>query len=121
MGIAYHANYLNWFEVTRTEFIRSLGLSYRDMEANGLLLPVVEANCRYLKPALYDDVLQIELRLTELGAASLRFAYDIRRQTDDSMIAHGWTRQAFVSANLKPLNAKRSCYDVWSRLAPLVT
>ena len=55
MGVAYYANYLRWFEIGRAEMLRALGTSYREVEADGLSLPVVEARCRYHKPARYDD------------------------------------------------------------------
>ena len=82
MGFAYYANYLRWFEVGRAEMLRSLGTSYRDVEAEGIALPVVEARCRYLKPARYDDLLAIETgvrRRPRLGA--LRLPRGAQKQT----------------------------------------
>ena len=70
MGFAYYGNYLRWFEIGRAELMRSLGLSYRDIEARGVWLPVLEARCRYLRPARYDDEVVIETGIRELGRAS---------------------------------------------------
>ena len=62
MGVAYHANYLRWFEIGRTELLRSWGLPYRQIESRGLLLPVAEAQCKFAAPAKYDDMLQVGTR-----------------------------------------------------------
>ncbi|MGI6357732.1 MAG: acyl-CoA thioesterase [Bacillota bacterium] len=116
MGIAYHANYLAWFDVARTEYLRSLGPDYRQVEEMGLLLPVVEASCRYLAPARYDDLLQIRVELLALGAATLCFRYQVLRADDGQLLASGQTRQAFVSKDLRPLNCKRRFPEFWQLL-----
>jgi acyl-CoA thioester hydrolase len=95
MGVVYYANYLRYFEVGRSEFIRAKGLRYRDFEARfGLLLPVAEAGVKYLSPARYDDVLSVETALAELGRASARFGYRLLRET--ALIATGFTLHACV-------------------------
>lgn len=121
MGIVYHANYLTWFEMARTEYLRSLELSYRQVEELGVLLPVAEASCRYLSPARYDDQLEIEISLIALGAATLRFAYAVRRLADGQLLAEGQTKQAFVSRDLRPLNGKRQLPELWAKLQQEVT
>ena len=70
MGIAYHGNYFAWFEVGRTDLLRGLGLTYRELEADGLRLPVIETRARFLRPALYDDMLDVRTRLAELGGGA---------------------------------------------------
>lgn len=77
MGVAYHANYLVWCEVGRTDLIRTLGSSYADMEAEGLRLAVAEAALRYRAPARYDDVLGIETRLERVQSRFVTFSYRI--------------------------------------------
>ena len=62
MGVVYHANYLVWFEIGRTDLLRTIGWSYRQMEATGVLLPVIEAHCEYRKPSQYDDELEVITR-----------------------------------------------------------
>jgi acyl-CoA thioester hydrolase len=92
MGIVYHANYLVWFEIGRTEFCRARGFSYRDMEeSDDSFLVVVESYCRYKAPAHYDDVLIVRTHITELRRRSLRFGYEIVRRTDKKVIAEGET------------------------------
>lgn len=102
MGVAYYANYLRWFEVGRAEMLRSLGLSYRQVEEDGTLLPVTEARCRYLQPARYDDALVVETAVERLGRAWVRFAYRIVRQADGALLAEGSTEHPFLDAAGKP-------------------
>ena len=66
MGVVYHSNYFPWFETARAESIRQLGFTYADMEKMGIIMPVIEVQCRYLRPALYDDLLTIKVILKEL-------------------------------------------------------
>jgi acyl-CoA thioester hydrolase len=100
MGVVYHANYLIWFEIGRTEFCRARGFSYRDMEENeDAFLVVVESYCRYKAPAYYDDVLRVRTHITELRRRSLRFGYEIVRESDDTVIAEGETGHVVTDAN----------------------
>ena len=64
MGIVYHGAYVTWFEVGRTEWLRETGWSYREMESDGIALPVIEARCEYRQPARYDDDIEIATRAT---------------------------------------------------------
>ncbi len=92
MGVVYHANYLIWFEIGRTEFCRARGFSYRDMEENDdAFLVVAESYCRYKAPARYDDELIVRTHITEQRRRSLRFGYEIVRIADDVIIAEGET------------------------------
>ena len=103
MGFAYYGNYLRWFEIGRAEMLRALGRSYRDIEAQGIWLPVLEAQCRYLKPARYDDEVVIETGVRELGRASVRFGYRILRAGDDELLAHGETVHCYMSPGGQPV------------------
>ena len=92
MGVVYHANYLVWFEIGRTEYCRARGFSYRDMEeSENAFLVVAECYCRYKAPAYYDDVLIVRTHITELRRRSLRFGYEIIRDSDGVIIAEGET------------------------------
>jgi acyl-CoA thioester hydrolase len=103
MGMAYHGNYFTWFEVGRTEMLRAQGMSYREVEQAGVRLPVVEASCRYLRSARYDDLLVIETTLAALGRASLRFEYRVLNEADGAPVAHGWTAHCFLDAAGRPI------------------
>ena len=92
MGVVYHANYLVWFEIGRTEFCRARGFSYKDMEENEhAFLVVAESYCRYKAPAQYDDEMVIRTHITELRRRSVRFGYEIIRAADGLIIAEGET------------------------------
>ena len=100
MGVVYHANYLIWFEIGRTEFCRARGFSYREMEENeNSFLVVAESYCRYKAPAYYDDDLVVRTRITELRRRSLRFGYEIIRASDGTVIAEGETGHVVTDAN----------------------
>lgn len=96
MNVVYYANYLVWFEIGRVELLRSLGLAYSQMEIeHKLVLPVVEATCRYRSPARYDDQIVIETRPSMLRGSVLKFAYRILRKvgegTEPELLAEGET------------------------------
>lgn len=79
MGVAYHANYLLWCEIGRTELIRELGVSYAELEARGIFLAVAEAALRYREAARYDDLIRVETRLESVRSRAIAFAYDVHR------------------------------------------
>jgi len=97
MGIVYHANYLRWFEIGRTELFRHMGMPYREIEARGLMLPVSEVKCKYLTPARYDDVLVIDATLNTGFRAGMQFDYAITSQDGSVIHTTGYTRHAFVN------------------------
>ncbi len=102
MGVVYYANYLVWFEVGRTEWLRETGWTYREMEQEGIALPVIEARCEYLQPARYDDEIEIRTRAIVLTAVRIRFEYDVVRLPDDTLTASGHTVHAAVDASGRP-------------------
>jgi len=97
MGVVYYANYLRYFEGARADYWRALGRSYKDLEAWGVALPVVEAHCAYKKPARYEDLLDIDIEISEVRIASVRFVYSIYRGPE--LLAEGWTRHAIVGTD----------------------
>src|ERR1051326_4515862 len=100
MGVVYHANYLIWVEIGRTEFCRARGFSYRDLEEDeNAFLVVAESYCRYKAPAYYDDELIVRTHITELRRRSLRFGYEIVRVSDAVVIAEGETGHVVTDAN----------------------
>jgi acyl-CoA thioester hydrolase len=100
MGVVYYANYLRFFESARAAYWRDLGKSYRDLEAWGVALPVIEAHCNYRRPALYEDLLVVDVGVSELRGASLRFAYRVLRGTE--LLADGYTRHAVIGTDGRP-------------------
>jgi acyl-CoA thioester hydrolase len=96
MGVVYYANYLRWFELGRTEWLRQMGLPYAKIEGMGLRFPVTLASCHYRSPARYDDEVTIETVLFSMGRASLIFRYKIYRVEIHGLLAEGETRHACV-------------------------
>ena len=102
MAVVYHANYLVWMEMGRVELCRSLGVSYRDMEAEGILLTVAEANCRYMAPARYDDEVSVITTVKRSTTRLLEFEYAISSVETGRRLAVGVTTHIFCNRELKP-------------------
>jgi acyl-CoA thioester hydrolase len=103
MGVVYYANYLIWMEVGRVEFCRTRGIRYRDMEDNdGILLVVSEANCRYSRPARYDDEVRVRAKLAAADPRMIRFDYEMFDQASGARLARGFTKHAFCGRDLRP-------------------
>jgi len=109
MGVVYYANYFGWMEAARTEYLRAMGWSYREMESTGLLLPVIHASCDYKAPARYDDQVLVKSWIAELTRVRLEFHYEIRVEGQEGVIATGLTRHIFTGPDWKP---RRASMDV---------
>ena len=83
MGYLYYGNYAQYYEVGRVEAIRSLGLSYKELEDKGIMMPVLDMQSTFVKPAYYDDVLKVNTTITELPRVRAFFSYEITNQNDD--------------------------------------
>ena len=101
MGIAHHAEYFAWFEVGRTELLRAHGLTYRDLEKQGVHFPVIGTEARFLRPAYYDDVLEVRTEVADLSGARIAFTYEIYRD-GAGPIATARTEHAAVDAGGRP-------------------
>lgn len=101
MGVAYYGNYLRWFEAGRNELIRARGMTYRQFEERGLILPVTEAHVKYAKSAVYDDLLEIHTRVGEIARVRIGFDYEVWRTEGPSgpraLIASGSTMHACLT------------------------
>ena len=104
MGVVYHANYLVWFELGRTELMRRLGCPYAEVEhRDGVHFPVIEAGARYLAPARYDDLLTVRTRLVSATRIRVRFEYGLTRPSDETDLATGFTEHAAVDRDGRPV------------------
>lgn len=95
MGVVYHAHVLDWFEAARTEALREAGLPYKDVEASGIIMPVVEATIRYHASVLYDDLVEVECRIEAVGVR-VPIDYAVRRQGEDEVLISGRVTLCFV-------------------------
>lgn len=92
MGVAHNSSYLHWFEIGRTELLRTLGFSYRKLEEAGYMLPVTESYCRYLVPARYDEELEIRATIQVLKPRMMSIECFVHRADDGTLLASGYTR-----------------------------
>lgn len=95
MGVVYHGNYAQYFELGRTEWLRNLGITYKSMENNGIMLPVISLTCNFKKSALYDDVLTITTFLVKKPMVKIDFNYEIVNEQNE-MICTGKSTLAFI-------------------------
>jgi acyl-CoA thioester hydrolase len=104
MGVVYYANYLVWMELGRAELCRAIGIRYRDMEENdGILLAVVDAHCRYVHPARYDQEISIETWISAANKRMVEFSYTIREISLGNSLASGETKHIFLGRDMKPV------------------
>jgi acyl-CoA thioester hydrolase len=94
MGIVYHTNYIKWFEIGRTELLRSVGIVYSEVEVQGYNLPLTEAYCHYLLPAKYDQIIVVETEMEYLKRASMKFNYNILDENREKILVEGYTVHA---------------------------
>jgi acyl-CoA thioester hydrolase len=104
MGIVYHAHYLVWFEIGRTEWCRAAGLPYAAMERSGLFIPVTRAECAFRRRSSYDDPIRVMTRMSELGGRGCAFAYEVRNP-EGELLADGATRHVFTDPVGRPIRA----------------
>jgi len=120
MEVVYHANYLVYFEVGRTEFIKKIGMSYSNMEKIGIMIPVIESNCKYMQGAKYEDKLIIKTWIEELTPVKVIFNYSVVREKEGIEIAKGSTKHAFVGNDFKIVNLKKKHPNILTKLQLLV-
>jgi acyl-CoA thioester hydrolase len=116
MGIVHHANYPIWFEAGRTDFIKQTGISYSDMEAAGILLPLYEVSCRFKRPARYEDEIVVLTTLKSLSRVRLILSYEVVDAKTRTLLATGETLHAFTNAALRPLNMERAAPEIYALL-----
>ncbi len=112
MQFVYNGKYLEYFEVGRTELLRSTGLAYADIEKDGYQLPLIEANLKFKIPAVYDDLLDVEAVVTELYSGKVHIDYKITRHGTDELIVEGFTDHMFIKLhNKKPTRPPKVYID----------
>ena len=114
MGVVYYANFLVWFEVARADLLRGLGWTYREMEAAGVSLPVIEAHCEYQRPARYDDEIEVRTEGRMLSPVRMKFSYRVVRRADQAVAAEGYTVHAAVDAAGRPCRLPQRVKEVFA-------
>lgn len=116
MGVVYHSNYLRYFEIGRTELLRELGISYKEMEACGLFLPVKEVFIDYKISIKYDDVIIVHTCIDKLKNVSLKLKYEIRNKEDsDLLYTTGYTLHPFINKNGEIIRPENYLYDIMAK------
>ncbi|MDP3468260.1 MAG: thioesterase family protein [Daejeonella sp.] len=100
MGYMYYGNYAEFYEVGRVEMLRSLGLTYKSMEESGIIMPVTELKCRYIKPALYDEEITVKVIIDKMPSLRIHFRYELYDESDD-LINMGETTLVFIDKEKK--------------------
>ena len=117
MGVVYHTHYLDYFEAGRTEALRDLGLPYRSLEAEGIIMPVVEANVRYRGPARYDDLIVVEVTFEDVPSVRVPIDYTVRREGEEEILVTGHTTLCFMDADRRrPIAAPDAVTDVFEHI-----
>ena len=112
MGYLYYAEYLHLFERSRSEYIRNMGMSYAEVEHRGIMLPVREAQCRYRRPARYDDLIFIRVGISNVGRAPLTFVYNVTDESRKTLLAEGMTEHACTGKDGKPIRPPQWFLDL---------
>ena len=105
MGIVHHSVYPIWYEVARTDFTKEIGMTYCEMEKQGVMTPLVELSCKYMKPACYGDTVTVRTRVEKLTPARIVFVYEVYK--GDELLNTGMTMHAWTGKDLKPMNVKK--------------
>lgn len=104
MGIIYHANYINWFEVARTKLMQHIGFPYDKLEASGLLFPILRVEVRYKKPAVYGRAVNIDLFLERYTSVRICYRYEVRDEETQELLVEGFTDLGATDKNLHVVN-----------------
>lgn len=111
MGVVYYANYLVWMEIGRAEYCRAAGVRYKDMEsADGIRLAVVEAHCRYLHPARYDEEIAVETSIARANRRMVEFEYRMCDAATGRKLASGSTKHIFLGPDMTPVKLPEKYY-----------
>jgi len=116
MRYVYYGNYAQYFEVGRVEFLRSRGLSYKDLEAEGVMMPVVELRIKYKRPAKYDDLLTIRSQVAALTDKRVVFTQEVFSESD-KLLTEGTVELAFIdSRTMRPINCPPNLREIFNQL-----
>ncbi|QNU65842.1 acyl-CoA thioesterase [Ruminiclostridium herbifermentans] len=108
MGIVHHSNYAVWFEAGRTEFINKFGISYSEIESKGILLPLIELNCKFISSSTYEDKVIVRTRIKSYSKTRLCFYYEVFKEQDMTKpITTGETVHVWTNSELKPINLQK--------------
>lgn len=121
MGIVHHSRYYPWFEQARTDFIKKTGITYSEMEKQGIMLPLTETGAKYHYGLRYEDEVVATCRLVKLTVARCEFHYEVLKLPERKLMAEGRTVHGFVSSDFAPINLKKRYPELWEKLSGLLS
>ena len=107
MGIVHHSNYIRWFEEARIDWMRHCGISYREMEKQGIIVPVLGVEATYRQMVHFDDLVDIKVTAAKYNGIVLEFCYEIYHQKDGKLCTTGKSRHCFLNKEAKPVSLKK--------------
>lgn len=113
MGIMHHSNYIRIFEESRVDFLQQSGMPFEEIEARGILMPVLSAECRYKHPLHFDEPFAVYMTITRFNGVSLHVSYEIFSRKTGGLCAEGTSSHCFTDANLVPMRIKKSHSDIF--------
>ncbi len=116
MGIVHHSNYIRWFEEARIYMLDKAGLNYDKVEKAGILIPVLECSCRYIKSALFNMTVAIETEISFFNGIKMELSYKVKDSENGQLLATGSTKHCFLSKDFKPLRLKKEFPDFYEKL-----
>lgn len=107
MGVVHHSNYIRYMEEARCAWLDSIGMPFSLLEENGITIPVIGVNCKYKNHVTFDDIINIELQITEYTGVRMTIQYKIRDKQTEKLVLEGESKHCFTNKNLKPINLKK--------------
>lgn len=114
MGIVHHSNYIRFLEEARCAHLDSIGMPYSKIEELGLMIPVLGVNCSYKYHVTFNDTIAINMKITEFNGVRMTVKYNIINKENGNLVMNAETKHCFTDKNLKPVNTKKSCLEVFN-------
>ena len=116
MGVVHHSNYIRWFEEARVELLKDMGISYKKMEEDGIISPILFVSCKYLDNVCFDDLVEVKIIIESLGSYKLHLRYEIIDVLNGKIKAVGETKQGFVSKEGNIISIKKDIPLLYEKL-----
>ncbi|MBP2031706.1 acyl-CoA thioester hydrolase [Clostridium algifaecis] len=119
MGIVHHSNYYVWFEEARGDFIEKINITYKEVEDMGIMMPIMETHCKYMRASKYGDIIEIKTSIKELTPVKILFDYRVINKKSGELLAKGGTTQTFINNDFKIINMEKKYPEIWKKFQTL--
>lgn len=113
MAVVHHSNYIRWFEEARLDYLNQVGFPYEDIEAKGLMIPVLSASCEYRQAVRFGETVEIKTEITKFNGLKFTVAYEVYDKEHQILHARGNTEHCFLSKDFKPVSIKKQAPDLY--------